>query len=228
MSKFFGPLVAIAVVAGATASSAQSASEQFLFSKSGAGQDAAGCSTDPLGFSGDAAIKNAIRQLDLAGAAIEFVGCTTGEFRSSSPPGIDDSDLRFRIYYPVARDLRHADYIAPLSHELGHAFQIRQAGSMAALKRSLESRQIELGADYLVGLIAGRAGGIKLAQFQANVNLVGRYRESSDEHGTPVQRSYAFRYGFFFDKNHGGQTFDEAYAKFGDDFFTEIVDISAR
>ena len=228
MSKFFGTLMAVAVVASASASFAQSASEQFLFAKSAAGKDAAGCSSDPLGFAGDAAIRNAIQQLGLTGAAIEFVGCTTGEFQTSSPPGIDDSDLRFRIYYPVAGDLKRADYIAPLSHELGHAFQVRQAGSMARLKQSFESRQIELGADYLAGLIASRSGGMKLAQFQANVNLVGRYRESSDAHGTPVQRSYAFRYGFFFDRNQAGRTLDEAYTKFHDDFFTEIVDISTR
>src|SRR5690606_19585742 len=127
----------IAVAPGST----QDSADDFLFSQHAPSARPQGCSSDPLKLAQSAVIERAVEQLGLSDARISFLGCTTTEFQVSAPPGIDDDDLTFRIYYPVTDALQLGDYAAPLIHELGHVFQIKQAGSMASLKK-LESRRI--------------------------------------------------------------------------------------
>lgn len=221
-------IIAFATAGVVATATAQQATEDFLFSQNGPMGKPTGCSDDPLRLAANASIMNAIEQLGLSNARIALLGCTATEFQTSAPPGIDDDDaLSFRIYYPVTTALKQADYIAPLIHELGHVFQISQAGSMTALKK-VESRRIELGADFIAGFVFGKSGEMKLAQFHASTKLIGKYREKSNEHGTPEQRGYAFRFGVFFEKNYGGMNVEAANAMFQRDFFAQVIELSSR
>ena len=219
-------VIALATI-GVAPGLAQDTAEHFLFSQQSSAVRPQGCSSDPLGFAQNDSIRRAIDLFGLSGARIKFLGCTTTEFQTSAPPGIDDDDLAFKIYYPVTDALQPRDYVAPLIHELGHAFQIKQVGSIAELKR-LESRRIELGADFLAGLVFGKSGEMKLAQFHASTELIGRYREKSNEHGTPEQRGYAFRFGVFFEKNHGVMNVEAANAQFQRDDFAKVIELFSR
>ncbi|MFO1219648.1 MAG: hypothetical protein U1E89_14875 [Burkholderiaceae bacterium] len=89
-------------------------------------------------------------------------------------------------------------YLAPIVHELAHVMQMRIAGGLAALRASgLDSRQIELGADFLAGFVFSEAlRHVDIDEFQNNLSLIGSYYERTDEaHGTPAQRVSAFRIG---------------------------------
>ena len=65
------------------------------------------------------------------------------------------------------------------------------------LHAKLFSKRIELGADYLAGIASSRVlQHINKTTFQHNLSLNGLYREPDEKaHGTPAQRTAAFRYG---------------------------------
>ena len=196
--------------------------EVFLFARTG-GARPDSCSDDPLEFRSHAAVVAAVDELELGAVRIRFFGCRVGEFQTSAPPGIDDGDFSARIYYPLSDTLTRDDYIGPLLHELSHVFQVLEAGSMAELRR-IESRAIALGADFMVGLVAARTAQMDMRGFQANVALIGRYRESSDAHGNPAQRSGAFRFGYFYDRNNDERGIHDAHELFQNEFVHEILD----
>jgi hypothetical protein len=117
------------------------------------------------------------------------------------------------------------DFLAPFTHELAHVLQIEMAGGLKPLQDSLESKRIELGADFLTGIVfsyALKEAGLR--EFQRNLSLIGLYRDSSSNaHGSPGQRTFAFRRGVFFNFANIGMNVPRAIQEFQEIIYGEIV-----
>jgi hypothetical protein len=149
------------------------------------------CFGDQLGFANVEAIQNAEKLLGLSSKEIGFIGCDIAPYYAR----VDRSEpaLHFEIVYNSA-DARSSSTIA-LLHELGHAYQLKQAGSYEGLLSSANQKleRIELGADYLAGLMVGR---LHMSEKDLDgLALVGSYAVHSGPHGLPHERSESFNYG---------------------------------
>lgn len=149
------------------------------------------CNDDPIGLMDDSDIQALLGAFNIPPSELGFEGCEAGKF-STKQVG-----ERFLIQYPLGDEI---SYIAPIAHELAHVWQSRNAGSMAMLMaENLASiKQIELGADFLTGIVFKESEAFTKNMFQTSLSLSGRYVEKDAEaHGTPAQRISAFRYGYF-------------------------------
>jgi hypothetical protein len=158
--------------------------------------------------------------LGLLADQIDFIGCATAPFLtqviSSVPP------YRFRITYPTKGDPSRREHIAPILHEIGHAYQLKPFGSKKKLLASLDGsiERAELGADFLAGLAAQRLK-MNPGDFETNLSLMGSYHsKNSESHGRPEDRAMAFRYGW---NSPPRKSFDDSqYEDFQDNEFAQI------
>ncbi|MEX3967383.1 hypothetical protein AB4Y42_35055 [Paraburkholderia sp. EG286B] len=153
-----------------------------------------GCSSDPLKIaqrSETAAFYSAFK----LSSNISFIGCNKTAFKTVVG---ESSGALFKIFYPGdATAYSAADYAAPIGHELAHVFQVKNSGSLKNLQKR-SSLCIELGADFLCGLVYKNYLHGNASDFEDNMSLIGRYRElSNSAHGNPDQRAQAFRRGYF-------------------------------
>jgi hypothetical protein len=157
------------------------------------------------------------KMLGLASDQITFIGCAAAPFRTRmvdlEPP------FHFEILYTFNPSFTSQDYVAPTLHEIGHIYQLKKAGSTNKLLDSPIER-LELGADFLAGLAAGRLGFKNPLLFERTLSLVGSYVAKSDSHSTPENRTKSFRYGFFY--RSLDSTIDPIYADFQDNLFSQI------
>ena len=177
------------------------------------------CDGDPLDQANNKIIKEDEELLGISPRDVRFIGCAAAPFLTVPGSGLIRSQAT--IYYPTGSKFKPDYYAAPLLHELGHVFQLKQAGSYTRLRASLEdsNERIELGADFIAGLAANKLG-LKPADFLINLALIGSYNiQDQDFHGTPANRTQAFRNGYFYDD--GGQIAD-SYADFQDNLFGHI------
>jgi hypothetical protein len=155
---------------------------------------------DPLDLSNNLNILNIINALGLNRASIKFKGCRNHPFLVRDY-GIGPSGGRqYTIYYPDDPQVVDERYIAPITHELAHVWQMEVAGGINALEKEIpQSKRVELGADHLMGYIYAKIlRHMKINEFQNNMSLIGAYVELDEEaHGTPSQRTNAFRRGVF-------------------------------
>jgi hypothetical protein len=182
------------------------------------------CVKDVLGVSELDEVVAAERMFGLPSDQITFIGCAAAPFLTY--PASTDPPFRVKIYYPVAPNSDLKKYVAPILHEIGHAFQYRQAGStqklLASLNNSIE--RIELGADFLAGLAAKR---LKMSpgEFETSFYLVGNYAYDPESHGNPTDRALAFRYGY--NSPQTKQFEDSQYADFQDNGFAIVKHMGA-
>jgi hypothetical protein len=155
---------------------------------------------------------------------IAFIGCAAAPFMTY-PVGMDPP-FRVKIYYPVAANSDLKIYVAPILHEIGHAYQYRQSGSTQKLRASLDNsnERIELGADFLAGLAAQRLK-INPGEFETSFYLVGSYAFDPDSHGNPADRALAFRYGYNAPPTKRFE--DSQYADFQDNGFAIVKHMGA-
>lgn len=217
--------LAALIVACSAAASAET--EEFcLHAESVSSSATAGCSDDPLGIADRPEVVRAREGLGLAGLRLSFRGCEQGRFETM-PRGAGASPTSYRITYPINADLSAADYVAPITHELAHVFQMQTYGGLNGLVAAYPERQrIELGADFLAGVAfrnyihEGDRG-----RFQHNLNLIGRYYEdASDAHGTPEQRTGAFRTGYFVRYDELQRNVRAAHDLFQSDYYYTLPD----
>jgi hypothetical protein len=179
---------------------------------------------DPLRFAKDADLAGVIRAFGIRPESIEFTGCDGGVFSTAVAQfnGSSNAANRYLITYPSGAK---NGFLAPITHELAHVVQIEIAGGLERLQDSLESKRIELGADFLTGIVFSHAlKGAGLGEFQNNLSLMGLYRDSSIEaHGTPNQRTAAFRRGVFFNFADVNENFRRASQEFEENIYGEIV-----
>jgi hypothetical protein len=123
---------------------------------------------------------------------VVFKSCPGGIFSARPRRGTPG---QYEILYPS--DVS-TGYIAPIVHELAHVVQIMAAGSLQALEPNKHHRRIELGADFLAGLAFNQAlKHLSNVDFEANLMLVGSYKQGDKNHGAPEHRTQAFRLGAF-------------------------------
>jgi len=156
------------------------------------------CDVDPSPRR-DPTIQRVIHELGLDSTKIVFQRCRNRGF-STSERRIGDLISAY-VTYPD-RDGRgyQTTYVAPLTHELGHVAQIQDAGGMGKLLQLLKLRNVELGADFLAGLALHRAHpSDSVLAYVTNLDLRGDYEIAVDDHGKPLDRTDAFRRGYFRD-----------------------------
>ena len=153
------------------------------------------CVADPLNVRIERQLAEAARGLKLDPARLRFQACPGRRFATAMAGTI------ITISYP-AGTRTFPQVLGALTHELAHAYQLSRAGSMEALRSQLGGsiERIELGADFLAGfLIRHHISGASRADFQASIELVGAYDDlSGASHGTPEERSAAFRTGYYY------------------------------
>ena len=183
-----------------------------------------GCQRDPLRLEHLPEVENAVAGLAIPAARIALWGCRKTKFETAAPVSASSSTGQYKIYYPLLERPTH-DYVAPIIHELGHVYQLQSVGSPHALLQKYSRLQIELGADYLTGVVARHyLSGIKPEIFQGNLEIVGLYRELAVEaHGTPNQRNEAFRRGFFLRQTDFQDSIVRAYQEYDDEAFPFVA-----
>ena len=179
-----------------------------------------GCRPDPLKLLQLNDLKVAMDVLHVPKDRLEFEGCTQTRFTTSPPAAAIPGHGKYKIYYPVV-GRSDEDYVGPIIHELAHVYQLESIGSSSKLLDKYSMLQIELGADYMTGIVAGHyLQGARPKVFQDNLELVGLYREDdSGAHGTPNQRNAAFRLGYFLPSSKFGSQIAQAYQEYDDDGF---------
>jgi hypothetical protein len=181
---------------------------------------------DTLNLSESELLKQIILSMQLNPSSIRFRGCkqrafSTTEYRTPS------GNLEYLIEYPDEKDATLDAYLAPIVHELAHVLQMHSYGGYELLRRetNYDSKRVELGADYITGLVYALnkrlSDTLRPGHFQHNFRLMGLYVERShDAHGTPSQRTAAFRNGWV---NSAKQTdVSSAHRFFQADRYAEI------
>jgi hypothetical protein len=156
--------------------------------------------------------------LGLTSDEITFIGCAAAPFRTRMADL--DPPFRFEILYTADTSSARLDYVAPILHELGHVYQLKKARSPHKLLESPIERR-ELGADFLAGLAAAKMGIKNPTLFERTLSLVGSYKAKSDSHGTPENRTQAFRYGYFY--RPISSSVDSTYSYFQDNLFSQVM-----
>lgn len=183
-----------------------------------------GCRGDTLKLAQSSRVLGAIEALKLPSGRIKFEGCLEASF-SAAAIGPDAARMTYVVYYPDT-DASVEQLLAPVLHELGHVFQIHAAGSAASLRSRYPLKQIELGADFLSGVISGSyLDGVSSNSFADSMQLLGRYWAYSEEsHGSPRERAKAYRNGYFLKKAEFESEVVKAYEIFDDERFSRIED----
>lgn len=209
--------LAFALAALCWSTTARADDDAFLHSASGAAPEFVDCRPDPVALNANPNVAQAVQGYGLAETRIAFVGCAQGRYATRRLPSLLPGARAYEIRYPQNGEDISA-YVGPIAHELAHVYQLERAGSMQALRASQSSRQIELGADFLAGVILRNATrGLGPGVFHISLDVMGKYYEDDhDAHGTPEQRVEAFRRGYFLlyanvggDMPSAGRYFDE-------------------
>jgi hypothetical protein len=185
-----------------------------------AANDGNNCNRDLLSIAQQPVVAAAENILGLTPADVEFVGCRNEGFITRI--GHATPRLTLRITYPIIPNVALSDYVAPIVHELGHVYQLKQAGSFDRLEQQLNPyhERAELGADFLTGVIL-RTLNLPTSVFELSEYLPGSYRTDLDaSHGLPHQRTGAFRLGYFYDQRI--TNIDKKYSYFQDDLFATL------
>lgn len=173
---------------------------------------------DPLNLASDPDIRKVMKALGVDSGKVRFKGCPGLRFSAESM--VMGSGRQYVITYPVDAA---GTYLAPVTHELAHVLQMEIAGGLTALRQT-PSKKIELGADFLTGIVFSRelpkAG---LDEFQNNLSLSGKYVELEvGAHGRPDQRAAAFRTGAYWKCDAGKCDMRSLLDKFNWDLYAPI------
>lgn len=216
------PMLRMLTIVACTTAAVPAASEGCLFANSNGGAGTEGCSNDPLKLASRPAVIEARRALGLQKTPISFIGCQVASF--STKQGTGPTTRSYVIHYPILA-AQSDDYIAPLTHELSHVLQSELAGGLGKfIETHPSSKQRELAADFLTGVVFGRASFRSNQRFQTNLELIGKFREfSANAHGTPAQRVAAFRMGVYLDFQAVGNDLGNANTEFLENRYANIT-----
>jgi hypothetical protein len=150
---------------------------------------------DPFNIGHNANVQKVLHALGIDARIVRFKGCKNQRFSAAPDWAAIAAERRYIVTYPTESD---RNYLAPITHELAHVLQMEMEGGLSELRQKYSSKRVELGADYLAGLIFSQVlRDTDINQFQHNLSLIGLYVElDADAHGTPSQRVGAFRLGY--------------------------------
>lgn len=240
-SRTAGPLhlsacafgASLALLSSITVAQDQLTTSEGCFYATSSGQDRRPLSPceghDPLGLGDKPIVVSIMRLLRIDRTRVKFIGCAGQPFRVSAQSQVSGS-TQFVINYPIESA---NTFLAPLTHELAHVMQMQEAGgytaALAVAKQ--QNRGVELGADYVTGLVfselRNESPEFNARQFQHSASLIGLYKEfESEAHGTPDQRTAAFRVGFInYDKQSDPA---KAYGYFRANLYADVVRAQAE
>lgn len=190
---------------------------------------------DIAGLANDPEVRRVMETLGISNLKIFFSGCEKGLFATSSHAGVSTARI-YNISYPLLRATPNnqgngveSPYLAPITHELSHVLQIELSGGRGELLDKREILSIELGADFLSGIVFALTKSLdKLSIYETNLHLVGLYQDDKkNAHGTWEQRTIAFRKGAFLKPNPTQVSPPDADAAFESKLFKEVLDIAA-
>jgi hypothetical protein len=214
-----------AALSGLLAATPLSARSPFecLFASPNATAHTGDCASDVLHLANQQVVRAAVAATGLSVSQVEFVACEDASFFTAPPTRLPDGTRGFRIIYPARLEGTADQYAAAIVHELGHVMQLQGDGSVDAVRaRHPICGYIELEADYLAGIIFRRnIAEIDRGQFERNLRLVGNYDPKCPDHGTPEERTAAFRTGFYLAKPPAD--LQEARREFADHHFASII-----
>jgi hypothetical protein len=192
-----------------------------FFANSRENSSSSGCTNDPLSFASDKSIVAAEESLALDRRDIVWFGCQHGGFSVRQ----EGESTRYKIEYPVGEGGGHDLFLAPAVHELAHIFQMRIAGGQDELLKQFTSMRIELGADFLTGVIYENYLKQETAiDFQGNLQVMGVYLERENiAHGSPEQRVGAFRFGRNEPLAPTADPLRSAHRKFQSQYFGRVI-----
>jgi hypothetical protein len=175
------------------------------------------CFRDELGFGQNKTVRKTEDLLGIRPTEIKFIGCSIAPFYTR----VDrtEPELHFEILYNS--EMTQSGSLIAIMHELGHVYQLKQAGSRERLLEALhrDLQRVELGADYLAGLSVARLN-MSEKETAVGLALVGSYVVRAGSHGLPHERSAAFNYG-----HTDGKTNDSLgalYIEFQDNGYGQI------
>jgi hypothetical protein len=224
--RCFSVATVIAISAG-TCGAADSSLPDCLNSSGSVASSSASantCTTDPQHLLSDARIRETLAMIGATERDVQFLGCVGEKFRTVRTG--TRATLKLHVYYPD-RALSKAQFIGPMMHELGHVFQFQQAeaDNHGAPSQNVSVERVELGADFLAGLVAGRLD-LDPKVFIINSEIEGTYNLSRDSHGRPEDRANSFRLGYFY--NDKKRPLADAYVDFQDNLFAQLRGDLAR
>jgi hypothetical protein len=175
------------------------------------------CLSDPKQLAVNPDVRRIVTALGLDMRAIRFRGCATSPFTAQALDGPDSGT--YLVTY--AAGAAPEDMLAVLAHELSHLKQLQHAADL----QYTSSLQVELGADFLAGLLYGQLFEKRSPmEFENNLQLLARYWEDSYEaHGTPNQRAMAFRMGYYFKFDQSGSDYGQALINFNDALYGQVA-----
>lgn len=206
MNRHWRPGALILMLASAALATDTSLSTRdCLFATHADGKELKPCAdNDPLMLHASTKLELAKQALKIPAGRVSFRGCTGQRFATYIESATKSGEYKYVVTYPSETP---DDYLAPMIHELAHVMQLEDAGgSKSAVRnaRGNKSLRIELEADYLTGIVFSQI--LKtdsVVAFQHNKTFAGMFKEDEyDAHGTPSQRTSAFRMGYY-------QTLDE-------------------
>lgn len=163
-------------------------------------------------------ILKAASALDINIEDITFSGCPGGDY--STAEDRRSGSLKYVITYPSGNDLAE---IGPFIHELAHVYQLKTTGGMRRLDH-LAPRKIELAADFVAGLVFKSAlDEVSPSDYETGLALMGLYFEDApDPHGSPEDRTAAFRMGYYFKYTKEVPSIDAAHQYFHEDIYGSL------
>ncbi len=169
--------------------------DDCLFSDAPSGTfEPTNCQNDPLGLMTTSVVKGIVELMGLPLIELSMRGCENARFKVSRIPS-----GRYVVIYPLRSDAQRDGYLGPIAHELAHVDQLKEFGTVGALRAALRSSdRVELEADFVAGLFLARlASPEERTRFARNPSVLGSYESTIfDWHGDPVERQSAFRMGF--------------------------------
>ncbi|HVF15516.1 MAG TPA: hypothetical protein VNA21_01350 [Steroidobacteraceae bacterium] len=149
---------------------------------------------DPLRLAANPQVQKMVSFFGLAGKQIRFLGCNSYRFSARSEVNESAAHPSYVVTYPTqAAD----NFIGAIAHVLSHLLQSELALGMENLKATREARRIELGADFLSGVVFNNAlKGLSEDEFRRSLESVnGLFDLQENAHGTRSQRAGAFQAG---------------------------------
>lgn len=174
--------------------------EDCMFATHADGKELKPCAdNDPLMLHNNAKLELAKQALKIRPGRVSFRGCTGQRFATYINSATKGGEYRYVVTYPSET---RSDYLAPVIHELAHVMQLESVGGSKVAVRSArgnESLRVELEADYLTGMVFSQVlKADSVVAFQHNITFAGMFKEGEyDAHGTPSQRTSAFRMGYY-------------------------------
>ena len=162
---------------------------------------------DPRHIGDEPRVRQTLEALQIPASAVIFRGCVGRYFNASEDMRTGTATGKYVVTYPSDLQSSIHAMVAPVIHELAHVAQMRRVQGLENLRRAYEPRRIELGADFVAGLIFAKVlKNADMKDFLLNLNLIGSYKTLDvSSHGTPEQRSGSFRRGVHCAPRQGGR-----------------------